>query len=50
MLNLKIKDVETSDLILELQLRDIDVSSIIEQLQEKRVEKKAKVITFPMRA
>ena len=49
MLNLQLKDVETSEMILELQLRGVDVSSIIEQLQEKRVKKEAKVIQFPMR-
>ncbi len=50
MLNLKLKDPETSDLILELQLRGLDVSSIIEQLQEKRLSTEAKVIPFPLRA
>jgi len=49
MLNLKLKEVETSELIVELQLRGVDVSSIIEQLQEKRVKKDAKVIQFPKR-
>jgi integrase/recombinase XerD len=50
LLNFKLKDAETSDLILELQLRGVDVSSIIEQLQEQRVKKEAKVIQFPKRA
>ncbi len=50
MLNFYLKDVETSELIVELQLRDVDVSSIIEQLQEKRVSTEAKVIPFPLRA
>jgi site-specific recombinase XerD len=49
LLNLKLKDIPTSDLILELQLRGLDVSSIIDQLQEERVEKEAKVIQFPLR-
>lgn len=50
MLNFKIKDIPTSELIVELQLRDVDVSSIIEQLQYKREQKEAKVIQFPVRA
>jgi site-specific recombinase XerD len=49
MLNFNLKDIPTSDLILELQLRGLGVSSIIDQLQEKRVEKEAKVIQFPLR-
>ena len=50
MLNFQLKDIPTADLILELQVRGVDVSSIIEQLQDKREQKKAKVIPFPLRA
>ncbi|MFQ6044495.1 MAG: tyrosine-type recombinase/integrase, partial [Candidatus Poribacteria bacterium] len=47
MLNFRLRDISTSDLILELQLRGIDISSIIEQLQDQREQKQAKVIPFP---
>lgn len=50
MLNFKLKDAETSELIVELQLRGVDVSTIIEQLQSERLSTESKVIQFPQRA
>jgi integrase/recombinase XerD len=48
MLNLKLTEISTSDMIVELIARGVDMDSAIQQMKAERQPKSAKVIQYPM--